>query len=57
MKNNTSTYSGSKSISIDFDTFMLEKPEPLKFTAHNLGVKGTMKRAEIYEDEQGDKNE
>ena len=57
MKNNTSTYSGSKSISIDFDTFMLEKPEPLKFTVHNLGVKGTMKRAEIYEDEQGDKNE
>lgn len=37
-----------------FDNFMLKKPEPLKkdvkFTVHKLGVKGTMKRTEIYED-------
>lgn len=37
-----------------FDNFMLKKPEPLKkdikFTIHKLGVKGTMRRTEIYED-------
>lgn len=37
-----------------FDDFMLKKPEPvrkdLEFTAHKLGVKGTLRRTEIYED-------
>ena len=39
-----------------FYNFMLKKPEPVKtpkFTTHNLGsIKGTMRRTEIYGDEE-----
>jgi len=45
------TTSNGKSVSIFFDnSFMLKEPEPLKFTVHRLGVKGTMRRIDIYED-------
>jgi len=47
---NNTTPNG-KSVSISFDnSFMLKKPEPLKFTVHRLGAKGTMRRIDIYEE-------
>jgi len=44
------TTSNGKSVFISFDnSFMLKKPEPLKFTIHRLGVEGTMRRRDIYD--------
>lgn len=44
------TTSNSKSVSISFDnSSMLKKPEPLKFTTHRLGMKGSTRRRDIYE--------
>jgi len=54
MENKTFTCSETKHICVDFDNFMLKKPEPSKFAVHKLGVKGTMRRTEIYGNEQGD---
>ncbi|MEA1964603.1 MAG: hypothetical protein U9O41_05700 [Candidatus Aerophobetes bacterium] len=38
----------------EFENFMLEKPEPVKgelgYTTHKLGVKGTLRRKELYKD-------
>jgi len=49
------TGSDTKQMSIDFDDFILEKPEPLKknvrFGAYEMGkIKGTLRRIEIYKD-------
>jgi len=52
----TEKVKGYEMICQTFDgfNFILKKPEPLKegikFTVHKLGVKGTMRRTEIYED-------
>jgi len=50
VNNATFTISGSNTISKTFTDFMLKKPEKIKekFTVHKLGVKGTMRRIEIY---------
>ena len=53
--NKTFTSSNTRQIFIDFDDFMLEKPEPLKkdieFGAYDMGkIKGNLRRTEIYED-------
>ena len=50
MNNRTLTISDSTTISKTFKDFILEKPEKIKekFTIHKLGVKGTLKRREIY---------
>lgn len=56
MNNTTLTISDSTTISKTFTDFILEKPEKIKekFTIHKLSVKGTMKRREIYREDERD---
>jgi len=56
VNNTTLTISDSTTISKTFTDFILEKPEKIKekFTIHKLSVKGTMKRREIYREDERD---